>query len=709
MKEWTIMFYFASDNPLASGIVSQLKAIKDAGFHQQANVIAYFDPQTKNTPSHVFDVNLIDKLRAGGRSRVGVTANDPFVRNLVLDKLWRREEDKNIRTLIREWLDEKQDHDDRGGNDRHIDLNEFDSRAMPSDLSGEPSPQAALHSFLDFCQGSYPARHYILFFIGHGQVVGNDMFLFDENTDEPKNLATGGGASTPNAGKAAQVRSITQLKPRQNSLTLKDLRTELETFKGKIEKTGQLELIGFHSCSMSGLELAYEIQGLANYMMASQGPSFVGSWPYKHILIRLFNDLNSSSFRPNDLETVLLASRLKKGDDPVCQYLNDHCFADTKTRALLDNHDESVPPSKKLLYALANKLNEKFLNDTYFHKSELVQQIDLANETRQLKDKDPQGTDLMWLNRMLLQDFFRAEIKNGETRKKPTVKEMLIKMFYFCLNNSYDYQLAGYSFDITLCDLSKLKDENKGIDAPLKRLSEALTQGLDDELVKTLILLAHLKSQSYFDEQYTDLYDFCFCLRERYQEAKKANLLADLESKSEQTLEKIIGVCNEVMEALKRGSEKDDDGLIVRCEYVGPEFQYSHGLSIFFPWSPPVDSFFKEQYPGYRLNTDHKYEPNWDKFLHAYFDQTRRKLHAAEGDERDKDNKANEGRLEGKLLGVLQAISDSISRNDGQLGHHGGIDPLGGACVCPSIKNFPTSGVPLSPNYAPVKRSKTGE
>ncbi len=37
-KEWTLMFYFASDNPLAAGIVSQLKSIKQAGFHPEINV-----------------------------------------------------------------------------------------------------------------------------------------------------------------------------------------------------------------------------------------------------------------------------------------------------------------------------------------------------------------------------------------------------------------------------------------------------------------------------------------------------------------------------------------------------------------------------------------------------------------------------------------------------------------------------------------------
>ncbi len=87
-KEWTLMFYFASDNPLAPSIVSQLKSIKDAGFHPEANVIARFDPHGTETPTHIFEVNLINKLQADGRSQVGPPAGDPFVRNLVSDKLW---------------------------------------------------------------------------------------------------------------------------------------------------------------------------------------------------------------------------------------------------------------------------------------------------------------------------------------------------------------------------------------------------------------------------------------------------------------------------------------------------------------------------------------------------------------------------------------------------------------------------------------------
>ena len=73
-KEWTLMFYFASDNPLAPGIVSQLKSIKNAGYHGEVNAITYFDPQSPGTPTHVFDVNAI--------------CNDVIIIIIVCNKIW---------------------------------------------------------------------------------------------------------------------------------------------------------------------------------------------------------------------------------------------------------------------------------------------------------------------------------------------------------------------------------------------------------------------------------------------------------------------------------------------------------------------------------------------------------------------------------------------------------------------------------------------
>src|SRR5437773_11750415 len=87
-KEWTLMFYFASDNPLAPGIVSQLKAIKQAGFHPEAKVVVQFDQSADNTPVDILDVNLVNKLRFGGKHKIGLPLNPPLVRNLFVNELW---------------------------------------------------------------------------------------------------------------------------------------------------------------------------------------------------------------------------------------------------------------------------------------------------------------------------------------------------------------------------------------------------------------------------------------------------------------------------------------------------------------------------------------------------------------------------------------------------------------------------------------------
>src|SRR5688500_13353808 len=90
-KEFTLMFYFASDNPLAISVVSQLKAIKAAGFHKEANVIVQFDPFTEGTPTHIFDVNMINKINAGCECQTEFDDKQPFVLNLIDDKLWNGE------------------------------------------------------------------------------------------------------------------------------------------------------------------------------------------------------------------------------------------------------------------------------------------------------------------------------------------------------------------------------------------------------------------------------------------------------------------------------------------------------------------------------------------------------------------------------------------------------------------------------------------
>lgn len=548
-KKWTLMFLFASDNPLAPEVVSQLKAIKQAGFHQDVNVVAQFDPNPENVDTHIFDVNRVNKIQAARREEknkigfIGFKPNDPYVVNLMSDKIWGEEVDLRgnlIRDRIVASLAEK-----------GFDFNPPPPPARAEgELSreGEVGPQRSLASFLKFCSDNYPADHYVLFVIGHGLVVGNDTFLFDENAPE-------------------------------HFLSLKTLREELEKFKGNIEvrdgvQTGaKLELISFHSCSLSSLEVACELRGIANYMLASQSPSFVGSWPYRQILIRVFN--------------------------------------------------------------------------------------------------------------------YQERINRG--RPEVDIKGLLKNIFHYCQYNAIDFQVAGYSSDLCLCDLNKVSEIEGAVSDLSIKLIAGLGSGTEQtgKQVREHILLSHLKAQSYFNENYSDLFDFCFCLRKRLETASQTGLPAELQA--------VSAACDRVMEVLQRGVEGNDDRLIVRSEFVGPAYQYSHGLSIYFPWSKPIKTvFWPEEYDQYRFIKNARpgqERRSWSDFLATYFEETRRDTRLDEFTAIQAPGVENETRDLDFQEELLEAVSTGVFNTEGQLDHTEGKpgpdSSQGSGCDCQSIKNFP--------------------
>ncbi|HMG72140.1 MAG TPA: clostripain-related cysteine peptidase [Pyrinomonadaceae bacterium] len=505
-REWTLMFYFASDNPLARGIVSQLKTLKQAGFHPEANVIVHFDPNTENMPVQIFDVNVVNKIRSGGKHKIGFSLDPPFGRNLVEDKLWGKKKKEIIRAALKKEL---------GG--KSINYVPPDT---PAKMSGEQNPKDALHTFLEFCRKHYPARHYMLFILAHGLVMDNNLFLFDEHAKE-------------------------------HSLSLIELGSVLRRFKRKLAaQKAQFQLVSFHSCSMGALEVAYELQGTANYMLAAEGPAFVGSWPYAQILATIFNTIGR-----------LVAA--------------ENC---TKN----ENRDGS-PVGKK---------------------------------------EDP------------------ATI----------MKDLLKEVWNHCYINSYDFQLAGYSLDVSLCDLKKVQQ----IRAPLKELSSDLIRGLADPVVKERILLAHWDAQTYWQESYTDLYDFCFRLHQRCQDLESAY------EKTRTTLQSIQEKCDKVIRVLTSG----DDNLIIRSDFTGPAYQYSHGLFVFFPWSEPADrQFWLKEYGSYKFK-----ETSWRKFLDRYFQSTMRQPRGYE----QHSNKGFEGRV-GLDEILLENITGREINCEAQLGRGGSM------------------------------------
>lgn len=498
LREWTVMCYFAGDDPLSALVVTQIKEIKDAGFQPDTDVLIHYDSNKKGAPTRLYNVNYLrkDKFRNRDTSKdpggippetIG-DGRDPFVRNFIEDIV--DPDDIEKATAI--------------ATGRGI-TNRPGSAAMINTLTKPDTVMAddALRSFVTYCQENHPAKHYMLVLFGHGMIVGSDSFLPDANPVS--------GISLPQMGEI------------------------VGNFCKDVKDHGTLELLALHSCSMGALEVAYQLKGTAKYMIASEGFSYVGAWPYRQLLKKLYANVEKP-----------VAGTTSKENAP---------------------HGFQIEPAK-----------------------------------------------------------------------------LIKKLYYLALFGATDFMLSGYSLDLGLINLDeKLFDE---FEVPFTELVKALKPALCDEITRKLIVAAHGQSQSYWGENYTDLYDFCECVS-----AGCADVVASIGSETVDRAVALRRACEKVIDHLEdsKHNRRHENCLIHCSEYFGPLFEYSHGLSIYFPWARPrtdfgVDAAFQlqtrkeresedndpatnplEMYSRYLINQRDDGE-TWFSFLDEYWTKTQRGL-----------------------------------------------------------------------------------
>jgi len=137
-----------------------------------------------------------------------------------------------------------------------------------------------------------------------------------------------------------------------------------------------------------------------------------------------------------------------------------------------------------------------------------------------------------------------------------------------------DYAPAGRSVDLSACNLEKWAT----LKPPLTELSHALSGGIEDPDFQKSLLFSHARAQCYKGVQHLDLYNFCEELGTRLEQA----------------------LCINVMNAI--------NDLVTESGYSGPEFQHSHGISIYFPLN-----FLDECYLETNFGKDE--EIGWGQFL----------------------------------------------------------------------------------------------
>jgi hypothetical protein len=455
-SEWNILFFIIGEGMISSSMISQLKAITEAGFEEDTNVLVYFDPNCNGKNARIFDVNALRKEkyenRETGKKTIIGDGKDSWVRDIA--------EDCYIPCLPQ----------------------------IPAEIT--------LRYFLEYARAYYPAKKYMVFLMGHGVIVGNDAFLPDPDDN--------------------------------TAITLPDLGWILRTFAEKVRGDGsEFNLVGFHSCSMSSVELLYELEGSAQYMIGTQGAAFPGSWPYRQLLKNIFNAIERSKAAKNG-------------------------------------------------------------------------------------DKEIVGTILQGMQSL---------------------------SFY----NSEDFWVAGFSSDISLCNLDPVLI--KELREPIEKLSRALQRGVRDVTARDLIRLAHLESQSYWDENYTDLYDFCSCLWKRCD--RKNEIQNDIRRACEKVAFAINGKKlsrddNAPPDRRKKSGKKSTNltnKLVAYSDYYGPAYQYSNGLSIFFPWRSPATDVI-EAYLEYKFTQDFGSNAWWN-FLKQYFRKTQREARSTRTPWRSRPEVAN--------------------------------------------------------------------
>ena len=458
-NEWTVMVFFAGDPRLSPSMTAQLKALKDAGFQDQTTVLVHYDPNEKRVATTIFEINRARKnlLKEQGVAATNIgDGRDPFVRNLIEDRI---------------------------------------EKVIPKTTNATD----ALKNFLTYGLET-KTKHYLVFLVGHGVIVGNDFFLPDHH-------------------------------PEETGITLKHLGEILNDFQTRAKDNGsEVELIGLHSCSMSALEVAYELKGAAKYLLATEGSSFVTSWPYRQVM-------------------------------------------------------------KKILNAVQRE-------------GENVEVDGLVRSIQQLS-----------------------------------------------LHNSKDFMFSGLSADVCLCSLEPSRVDD--LTAPVQNLTKALKAGLKDTRGLELIKLAHLEAQSYFEETYTDLYDFCLCLERQCKETDPI----------QKAMKDACGVV--------RGKLEEAPGnVIIQADFFGPVFQYSHGLSVFFPWARPIEDeplipgdTMLGRYEKYKFTEELK-DDSWLSFLNAYFSTTLR-------DSREVEDKSDQASRNGTKR-AANIADEIVSSSGGSSGANGG-------------------------------------
>ena len=169
------------------------------------------------------------------------------------------------------------------------------------------------------------------------------------------------------------------------------------------------------------------------------------------------------------------------------------------------------------------------------------------------------------------------------------------------------YTIGGVTVDLAAWDLSLLDN----LEESFSKLIESLSECFEDKnsvvyrQMKRVLLQAHWNCQSYMFEQNVDLCDFSLLLKQEVEFLKE-----ELGDALDEKLEIISERCDDVIKCVKE--------CVILSGFSGGAYQYSNGISLFFPWSLAGYRVSRKNYHQLKFVKNTGAGKKWDEFLVKY-------------------------------------------------------------------------------------------
>ena len=219
-----------------------------------------------------------------------------------------------------------------------------------------------------------------------------------------------------------------------------------------------------------------------------------------------------------------------------------------------------------------------------------------------------------WTYAKILCSLAQEQNRNIDSRK---VAELFVKEF---VRSQDAYTVGGVSVDMAAWDLERFHQLAGAFDV----LSEVLLACFEDEESRVyrqmarVILQVHWKCQSYMYDQNVDLGDFCELLD------RECGLVVEELGGGDDLikLKEVQEFCRLVLEELKQA--------VILSGFSGGGYQYSNGISVFFPWSREAYEVSRKNYEGLWFAKEAgRKRLSWSGFLRKYlYDVSLRKFEA---------------------------------------------------------------------------------